>query len=36
MAETKQELPEPTVVTYRREELAIPVVYTIKPSGSAG
>lgn len=34
MAEKKNELPEPAVETFRREELVIPVVLTIKPSGS--
>ena len=28
----KRELPQPEVETYRREELAVPVVFTIVPS----
>lgn len=33
MVKTKKELPGPEVVTYRRDELEMPVVLTIKPSG---
>lgn len=32
MVKTKKELPGPAVVTYRRDELQMPVVFTLKPS----
>lgn len=35
MAEKKNELPEPSVETFCRQELVTPVVFTGKPSGGA-
>jgi hypothetical protein len=34
MNKNASELPQPQVVTYRREELEIPVAFTGKPSGN--